>query len=210
MNLDAVRLEQFCPAALPYLDGLADGCAKTSIDTPLRLCHFLAQCAHESRGFTHTHEIFDYTPEALTATFGSHLTPQQASTLGRQEGEAFVPADRQAQIADIVYAGRGGNGDGASGDGSRYRGRGLIQLTFKQNYTACTRWLGVDLVSMPERLEQPRFAALSACWYWQENDIDAAADADDLEGVTRLINPALAGLENRRAWLEKAKAVWLP
>ena len=130
--------------------------AAFGITTGLRQAHFLAQVGHESAGFTKTEEGLNYSENALTAMFGKRITGAQANSYGRN---AAHPAN-QKMIANIIYANRNGNGDVASGDGYRYRGRGLIQITGKANYTALTGQLSADVVANPDLLKEPMQAAM--------------------------------------------------
>ncbi|CAG9184334.1 glycoside hydrolase family 19 protein [Cupriavidus respiraculi] len=169
---------------------------------PHRVAQWIAQVGHESRGFSALSESFDYRPEALVATF-SRMTPAVARQLGRQAGERMVPLDRQARIANIAYAGRYGNGDAASGDGWRHRGRGLKQITFRDNYRDCGQALGVDLVSQPDLLAtDDTLAARSAAWFWYANGCNQLADRGDFRQLTRRINGGENGIEQReQRWL---------
>jgi len=172
------------------------------IVAPHRVAAWIGQVGHESNGFTSLVESFDYAVPALVSTFGQRLTPAIAAQLGRQPGERSVPAERQARIAAIVYAKRYGNGEAASGDGWRYRGRGLKQITFCANYEACGHALGVDLVAQPDRLAtDDALAARSAAWFWYANGCNQLADRGDFEQLTRRINGGLNGLvDRRRRW----------
>lgn len=177
--------------------------AEFGIRQPQRVAAWLAQVGHESKGFTALAESFDYAVPALISTFGNRIAPAIAQQLGRQPGEHMVPVERQARIATIVYAKRFGNGEAASGDGWRYRGRGLKQITFRANYEACGQALGVDLVADPDRLAtDDSLAARSAAWFWFANGCDQLADRGDFAGLTRRINGGLTGLEQRQQrWL---------
>ncbi|MNT07244.1 Chitinase class I [compost metagenome] len=170
---------------------------------PHRVAAWIAQVGHESDGFTQLQESFDYSVEGLQHTFGARLPPALARTLGRQPGERSVPVERQARIASIVYAKRYGNGEAASGDGWRYRGAGLKQITFRANYEACGHALGVDLVAMPGLLAvDDALAARSAAWFWYANGCNQLADRGDFGRLTRRINGGLNGLDDRRQrWL---------
>ncbi|MDK5209562.1 glycoside hydrolase family 19 protein, partial [Enterobacter hormaechei] len=121
-------------------------------------------------------------------------------------GQNAHPAD-QKMIGSIIYANRNGNGDRNSGDGYRYRGRGLIQVTGKANYAALVKQLGVDIVKSPELLTQPQYAAESAAAWWSNHGLNAIADSDDVSRITRIINGGTNGLEDRKARLTKAKGV---
>ncbi len=151
------------------------------INTPQRMAMWLANVVHESAGLTRAVESFAYrTPERLQAVFGRYFKTPQAAIHAIAAGQAF--------IANTVYAGRMGNGPVASGDGFRFRGRGLIQVTGHDNYAACGQGLGLDLVAHPELLEQPEHAAASAGWFWAENNINDCADAGNFDHACDRIN----------------------
>jgi len=180
---------------------------KYGINTPLRQAHFLAQVGHESSGFMHTEESLNYRYGALLAMFGRRISKDDAFKYGRVDsGPNAHPAD-QKMIGSIIYANRNGNGDRYSGDGYRYRGRGLIQVTGKANYAALVKQLGVDIVANPELLTKPEFAAESAAAWWSNHGLSALADRDDVTSITRVINGGTNGLEDRKARLTKAKGV---
>ncbi|MEN4128695.1 glycoside hydrolase family 19 protein [Serratia marcescens] len=166
------------------------------IDTPVRQAHFLAQTGVESDGFRALQESFNYSVEGLMV-FGSRLTEEQRLRLGRKPGEPALSLARQTEIANLVYARRYGNDN--HGDGWKYRGRGLKQLTFRWNYVACGDALGLDLVNNPDLLLEDMNAACSAGWFWQVNGCNALADRDDVSGLTRRINGGFSGLNARIA-----------
>lgn len=177
------------------------------INTPQRVAHFIAQIYVESAGFTRLTESLNYSPTGLMNTFGRRITPAQAHAWGRQPGERRVPDERQQLIANQVYSNRYGNGAPESGDGWRYRGHGLKQITFLDNHRECGQALGLDLLAHPELLERDEYAARSAGWYWQFRGCSQYADVDDVVGLTRRVNGGLNGLtERRRAW-ELARGV---
>ncbi|AGQ28734.1 glycoside hydrolase family 19 protein [Serratia liquefaciens] len=169
------------------------------ITTPVQQAMFIAQTGHESLGFKRLAESFDYTPAALRATFGSRISRDQASMLGRT---ADHPA-RQEAIANLVYQGRYGNK--LPGDGWKFRGHGLIQITFLDNHKACGKALGLDLVASPELLMADVNAARSAGWYWRSRNINQVAS--DVREATRHINPALHALDQRETRYKRAIAV---
>jgi len=176
-------------------DGLPP--AGYGIDTPLRRAHFLAQVAHESGGFRRLVENLSYGAAGLVSTWPSRFTKDTAPAYARQP----------ERIANKVYANRLGNGDEASGDGWRYRGRGYIQLTGKANYAEYSHRVFRDdrLVRDPGLAAQPETAAKLAGAYWQAKGLSALADADDLKTITRRINGGLIGLADRAKWLAKFK-----
>ncbi|WP_233867046.1 glycoside hydrolase family 19 protein [Paraburkholderia adhaesiva] len=179
-----------------------------AINTPARRAAFLAQIRHESGGLTQLTESFNYRPEAL-AIF-SRVPAAMRATLGRRPNETTVPLARQQQIANLAYASRYGNGDAASGDGWRFRGRGLKQITFRDNYRDCARALGVDLVSNPDGLvTDDTLAARSAAWFWSAHGCNEAADKGDFAQTTRLINgPAMDQQAKRETYWTAAKSAF--
>ena len=160
---------------------------------------FIAQVGHESGGFSCIVESLNYTPSALVKTFGERITQYQADMLGRT---AKQPANQEA-IANLVYSGRLGNK--GKGDGWKYRGRGLIQVTGLDNYRACGAGLKLDLVSSPELLEQDANAMRSAGWFWKSNNLGRFGS--DLSRVTLVINGGNNGLADRRERFELAQRV---
>lgn len=174
------------------------------INTPLREAHFIAQIGTESNGWRSVVESLNFSVGGL-AIFGDRLTAAQREKLGRKPGELALSPSRQADIANIVYGGRYGNS--ASGDGWKYRGRGLKQVTFKSNYDACGKALSLDLVNDPDLLLQDQNAARSAGWFWKANNCNSFADKDDIVGLTKRINGGTNGLDDRKARYAIAKRV---
>ncbi|WMT12538.1 glycoside hydrolase family 19 protein [Serratia fonticola] len=185
--------------AARWFKPITDAMAEFGIVTPTQQAMFIAQTGHESNGLTRLAESFNYTPEALVSTFGSRISKDQAALLGRT---ADHPA-RQEAIANLVYQGRYGNK--LPGDGWKFRGHGLIQVTFLDNHKACGKALGLDLVANPDLLLIDTNAARSAGWYWQSRNINQVAG--DIREATRRINPALHALDQRRERYERAIAV---
>ncbi|EOC1612020.1 glycoside hydrolase family 19 protein [Cronobacter turicensis] len=179
---------------------------KYGIDTPKRQAHFIGQIGTESMGFQSVQESLNYSVAGL-AIFGSRLTAAQREQLGRKPGEKALSPERQAAIANIVYGGRYGNN--LNGDGWKYRGRGLKQVTFKANYEECGKALGLNLVDSPDLLLQDKYAALSAGWFWKANGCNQFADAGDGNGLTRRINGGLNGLQDRIDRTKRAEGVLL-
>jgi putative chitinase len=157
------------------------------IDTPQRIAMFLAQCAHESAYFSVKRENLNYSADGLKKIFPKYFANRDAQEYNRQP----------EKIANVVYSGRMGNGDEASGDGWRFCGRGFIQLTGRSNYTACGAAIGVDLTENPTYLESPEGAARSAAWFWSKNGLNKFADEGDIKGATKRINGGFIGLEDR-------------
>lgn len=169
------------------------------VDALLPRAHFLAQAAHESLGFTRFVENLNYSTPGRIAGVWARLAVRAHELAGNPEA-----------LANAAYGGRGGNGDEASGDGWRYRGRGMFQLTGRSNYTICGAALGADLENNPDLVAEPEMAALSALWFWRTRGCTAAAMKDDVEAVTRIINgPARAGLDERRALTQQAKQIFI-
>jgi putative chitinase len=160
------------------------------IDTPERIASFLAQCGHESAGFTVLQENLNYSADGLNKIFKKYFP-----TLDSAQPYARKPE----MIANRVYGGRMGNGDEASGEGYKFRGRGPIQLTGKDNYAACSDFLFQDdtLIQNPDMLLDPEYALHSACWFWWKNDLNNYADSADLVTMTKRINGGTIGLEDR-------------
>ncbi|ELY5940580.1 glycoside hydrolase family 19 protein [Cronobacter malonaticus] len=176
------------------------------IDTPKRQAHFIGQIGTESGGFQSVQESLNYSVAGL-AIFGSRLTAAQREQLGRKPGEKALSPERQEAIANIVYGGRYGNN--LNGDGWKYRGRGLKQITFKANYEECGKALGLNLVDSPDLLLQDKYAAMSAGWFWKANGCNQFADAGDVNGLTRRINGGLNGLQDRIDRTKRAEGVLL-
>lgn len=176
--------------------------AEFDISTPARQAAFIAQIGTESGGFKTLSESFNYSIAGLTI-FGNRLTASQREQLGCRNGEGPLPVERQRAIANLVYAGRYGNK--AAGDGYKFRGRGLKQITFLDNYLACGRALGIDLISNPDLLLQDEYAARSAGWFWKANNCNSFADSGDFVGLTKRINGGDNGLADRQARYAVAK-----
>ncbi len=165
------------------------------INTPLRVAHFIAQCAHESGNFLFIKENLNYRAESLMKTW-----PRLFPTI-----EIARQYEKQPEkIANRAYGNRMGNGDEASGDGWRYCGRGLIQLTGRDNYTFFAGSLDISVEEAAEYLATFEGAAQSACWYWEQNNLNRFADANDAKGLTRAINGGYIGLEDRIKHTEHA------
>lgn len=169
--------------------------ARYRIDSSVRLAAFLAQIGHESAQLTRLVENLNYSAKGLMTTWPARFDAALAAQYARQP----------ERIAAAVYNGRMGNT--TPGDGWRYRGRGLIQVTGKTNYQKCGEALGLDLIAHPELLEQPEQAAMSAAWFWASNSLSSLADAGSFEAITRKINGGLNGQTDRLALYRRALEV---
>lgn len=180
-----------------FLDPINSAMAEFGITTPDREAAFLAQAAHESSQLLHLAENLNYSADGLLATWPRRFTPVEAAAYARQP----------ERIANRLYALRMGNGDESSGDGWRFRGRGLFQITGRANYRQCSMDLYGDefLIEQPELLEQPDGACRSAGWYWQSRGLNQWADAGDFKTLTLRINGGLNRYPDRLAFYEKAK-----
>ena len=183
----------------PYLDYWYNAiCAilpEYEINTPERVAAFLAQCAHESGNFKFLRENLNYRAESLVKTFPKYFPDLATAKQYEKQPE---------KIANRVYSNRMGNGDEASGDGFRYLGRGLIQLTGKNNYTIFAASIETPLEEIPEYLQTFEGAVQSACWFWEQNNLNKEADAKDIKTMTRKINGGFIGLEDRIKHYEHA------
>jgi len=179
-----------------WLQPLIDTFAKYDIGTPLRQAAFIGQCAHESANFKTLEENLNYSAEGLMKTWPSRFPTKEI---------ADQYARNPAKIAGKVYNGRLGNT--SEEEAAKYLGRGLIQLTGKENYEHCGSGLGVDLLGNPDLLSTPKYAALSAGWFWGKRGLNALADAQDYDTMTKRINGGLIGLDDRKAKIAKAISV---
>ncbi len=192
-NLYKVKCEE-------YIDALNKVLPENGINTPLRVSHFLAQVIHESGHFKTNVENLNYSASALKSVFKKYFpTDELANQYARQP----------EKIANRVYANRMGNGPEASGDGYKYRGRGLIQLTGYNNYKHCRDEMNMDIVKNPDLLLVPEYALKSACWFWNDNNLNQYADKDDITTITKRINGGTNGLADREANLKRAKKILL-
>ena len=204
MTISQEQLQQILPGN-PYLEHWCEALNKIlpdyDINTPQREAAFLAQCAHESGNFTALQENLNYRAVTLRKVF-----PKYFPTDAIAEQYASQP-NKAELIANRVYANRMGNGDEASGDGYRYCGRGLIQLTGKSNYQAFADSIEMNIEDVPAFLETFEGAIQSACWFWESNNLNQYADKDDILTMTKRINGGTIGLEDRIKQYEHAKLV---
>jgi putative chitinase len=188
-----------------WVEAVAAACQEFGIKTPQRIAGFLSQCAHESGGFERLQENLNYSADGMAgiwprrfAVMGPDGKPAKKDGKNQPNKFALALHRKPEMIANVVYSGRMGNGPTESGEGWLYRGRGLKQLTGKDNHRACSAGLGVDLVANPDLLLEPIYAARSAAWFWSTNNCNKFADAGDIEGLTKKINGGLIGIEDRK------------
>jgi putative chitinase len=170
---------------------IPDTAAKFAINTPLRLAHFLAQCGHESGGFRATQENLNYSAKGLTGTFKKYFPTEAAAT---------PYARNPVKIASKVYGGRMGNGPEPTQEGYKFRGRGYIQLTGKENYTSFGKSINEDICSNPDKVASS-YALLSAAWFFSKNGLHKMADEGASDAVvtkiTKRVNGGTIGLADR-------------
>ncbi len=180
------------PQVDDYLSSLNQWMTLCHVNTPQRVAHFLAQVLYESTMLRETEEDLDYSADRLLEIFPRYFTDTEARVYDRQPEE----------IANRVYANRMGNGDEASGDGWRYRGRGAIMLTGKDNYRAFQRWLAPTELNRPDDVAH-QYAIAAAAWYWDSRHLNDYADRDDIRGIIRRINGGYNGFHSRLRLFEK-------
>jgi putative chitinase len=187
MNLD--KLKSHIPDAV--ISQMPEVIEKFQINTPLRMAHFLAQCGHESGGFKLVRENLNYSSKGLLTTFKKYFPTEQKAKLYERNPE---------KIANLVYGSRMGNGDEISGDGFRFSGRGYIQLTGKNNYTAFDKIVEENLLEQPG-LVATKYPLLSAAWFWSTNKLNLLADKGatdvDVTVITKRVNGGTIGLPDR-------------
>lgn len=184
-------------AALNWQGPLSEASARFQINTPQRIAAFLSQVGVESAGLTALVENLNYSAPGLLTTFPSYFDKDTAVAYARQP----------EKIANRAYANRLGNGDEASGDGWLFRGRGLLQITGRNRYSACAEALDLELLGNPDLLLRPLNAAMSAAWYFAAYGCNPFADTGDVRSITRLINGGLNGYTQRLAYYDSAMKV---
>jgi len=184
-----MNIEQLRQLDIPeeWFEPFQETFARFEINTALRKAAFIGQCGHESGGFRVLEENLNYKPEALMRVWPSRFDAENVDEY----------AHEPEKIANKVYAGRMGNGNEESGEGWKYHGRGLIQLTGKDNYTLCGDSLQADLLHHPELLVGQQYAALSAGWFWRKHGLNELADTKQYETMTKRINGGLLGQDDR-------------
>lgn len=205
--LDLKSLSLFCPRAADFQAGIEAAVRFANLDSGLRLAYFLGQCAHESGGFARLEENLNYSAQGLANTWPKRFAKDHLAEKKTPNDLALRLSRQPELIANSVYSSRLGNGAEATGDGWRYRGRGLIQLTGRDNYARASLALFNDerLVQTPAQVEQPLVACLTAAWFWAQRGLNQMADRDDVRGATRAINGGLVGLEDRQHWIDRAR-----
>lgn len=205
-----ITLQQFS-AMIPrnkepeeWYENVVDMFKKYDITTPLRIAGFMAQCGHESADFTRLEENLNYSEKALNSVFGRYF--------GSGKRDAAEYARNPEKIANYVYqdefrSSRGKMGNTEPGDGWRFRGRGIKQLTGRNNYTAFGKSVGMSAEEAAEYVATKKGALESACWFWATNKIDRYADNDDIVAMTKRINGGTIGLDDRKMRYERAKDI---
>ena len=201
MNITLAQLKQFLPKN-PYVEhwhhALEQLFPDYDINTPKRMAAFLAQCGHESGNFTAIKENLNYKAASLRKIFPKYFPDDAIAT------QYANKPNKQEAIANRIYANRMGNGDESSGDGFRFCGRGLIQLTGRSNYQAFADSLEMNINDLPEYLATFEGASQSACWFWETNNLNRFADTGDIIGMTKVINGGYIGLQDRISNYEHA------
>lgn len=199
--IDSTKLAALCARPEQWALPLAEAMAAYDIDSFNRASMFLATCAHESARFSRLEENLNYSAAALLRVFPQRFTPAEAADY----------ALKPARVANRAYAGRGGNGEEASGDGWRYRGRGPIQITLRDNYLRCGDAIGLPLLDNPDLLLGASAGAKAAAWFWWQAGCNFVADEGDFKGVSGLVNRGnrhrlAQNQEDRDQWLAKAQS----
>lgn len=185
--------------AARFAEPLGGAMERFGINTPARKAAFVAQLLHESAMFTRTGENLNYSAKRLREVWPKRFPSDEIAAQYERSPE---------KLANLVYAGRMGNGDEKSGDGWRFRGRGPIHLTGRSNYGACGKAIGHDLIAKPELLEQPDVGCLAAGWFWAagnptERDLNLLADRGDIAAISKAINGGTHGLAERIALTQR-------
>jgi putative chitinase len=203
MDLTKEQLAKLIPGN-QNLDNWYDALVKImpdyDINTPLRIAHFLAQCSHESAKFTAISENLYYKKDTLRRVFKKYFPTDEL---------AAVYAMNPEKIANHVYANRMGNGSESSGDGYRYRGRGILQLTGKENYNRFADSIGMSLDDVVEYMNTFEGCVQSACDFWERNKLNKHADADDIVTITKIINGGTNGIDDREDQYALASSILL-
>ena len=201
MQITQDQLAQILPGNA-YIEHWTDALNKIlpdyDITTPQRVAAFLAQTAHESGGYTALHENLNYQAASLCRVWPTHFTAAIADQY----------AHNPERIANRAYAGRMGNGDEASGDGWNFCGRGLLQVTGRVNYQAFADSVQMNIMDVPAFLQTFEGAVQSACWFWENNNLNSYADSGDFVTMTKKINGGTLGLDDRQQRYLRAMQVF--
>lgn len=184
-----------------WLTPLNEAIDRFGINTPSEIASFLAQVGHESGGFARLRENLNYSANGLAATWPHRYRDKNTR---RPNKKARALNRKPMAIANDAYANRMGNGSVESGDGWKYRGRGLIQISGKANYQKCGEYLGIDLINNPDLLAQMKYAVLSAGWFWHVNMLDRLDDDLSVLAETKRINGGTNGLKDREKRMRMA------
>lgn len=198
------QIKTICPYAREYtinayIPSLNLMMQRYGINSVLRISHFIAQLSHESGQFNNKEENLNYTADQLVKQWPKIYTKELAEKY----------AGKPQAIANFTYKNYGGNGSEASGDGWRYRGRGGIMLSLKDNYRIASRDIFGDdtLVANPDKVLEPAYWVEVSCWFWKKNNLNRFADKDDIVSLTKTINGGLLGLDDRRRFYDTARSV---
>ena len=192
------QLLQGNPHAQSWYDALSDELPKYQITSAKRVAMFMAQTGHESGNYTALKENLNYQAKSLTAIWPKRFPPDLASQV----------AHNQEEIANIAYCDRMGNGSRKSGDGWKFHGRGLIQLTGRSLYEAFAKEIGKDLDTTVDYCETPDGAVESACFFWEHHGLNAISDAGDIVHATKVINGGTLGIDDRTARYQHALQIF--
>ena len=202
MQITIEQIKKIAPgvpdkAAGEFVDTFNKWSDKFGITTPLRAAHFISQCVHECAELKAFEENLNYSEKGLLKVFPKYFNATTAKQYAR----------KPEKIANRVYANRMGNGNEASGDGWKYKGRGAIGLTGRSNYLAYSTsgFCVGDLMAHPEWLAKSPGCYKSAMWFWWKNGLNAIADTGDVNGVTKRVNGGYNGLDSRKKYLARAK-----
>lgn len=199
MTITHEHIQTMCPSIKDIADKFIPFINKYSeqfgITTKLRMAHFLAQVCHESGEFRHTEENLNYSAERLLSVFPKYFNAKRAAQY----------AHKPFAIGSRIYANRMGNGDEVTQEGYKYRGRGLIQITGKNNYESYNKVCDYDVLFNPDILAQPEEAVRSAMWFWKSRGLNELADSDNLNAITKRINGGFNGLSQRKLYYLRIK-----
>jgi putative chitinase len=186
-----------CKDPTKWLEAFNSKLPSSTINTKLRLCAFIAQCAHESSNFNILQENLNYSAKGLKVTFPKYFVTDETALMFERQ---------PAKIANRVYADRMGNGTEMSGEGYKYRGRGIIMLTGRDNYLKLSSAIGIDnkYTVNPDLLMKPEDAIDAALWFWNKNNLNQFADKSDMITLTKRINGGLIGIDERIANYKRA------